>query len=98
MYLNHSIIALAKGLVIIRSNRVQSDDLTWNTDSPDLTHCFQSSLLVWIQCVLVVAGACFYSPEVKPLVRDCRLTTQTLLQLVRRRIVTCVLLINAYAF
>ena len=36
----------------------------------------------------MVAGACFYSPEVKPLVRDCRLTTQTLLQLVKRRNVT----------
>ena len=30
----------------------QDPDLTLNTDTPDLTECFQQTLLIWIPCFL----------------------------------------------
>ena len=28
----------------------QNENLTWNTDQPDFTPCFQTTILVWVPC------------------------------------------------
>ncbi len=39
----------------------QSYDLTWNSTQPDLTTCFQSSVLVWIPCGFLWLVSLFYA-------------------------------------
>ncbi|XP_039632406.1 multidrug resistance-associated protein 1 isoform X1 [Polypterus senegalus] len=35
-------------------------NLTWNTSNPDLTQCFQNTVLVWIPCIYLWVCAPFY--------------------------------------
>lgn len=35
----------------------QDNNLTWNTDSPELTPCFQKTVLIWIPCAFLWVGA-----------------------------------------
>lgn len=32
----------------------QNQTLSWNTDDPDLTPCFQQTVLVWIPCIFFI--------------------------------------------
>ncbi|ESN96295.1 hypothetical protein HELRODRAFT_163344 [Helobdella robusta] len=38
----------------------ENQSLTWDTDYPDLTDCFQSSVLVWLPCSFLLLVAPFY--------------------------------------